>query len=273
VQRSVLMGVELVGNGDSMKKFKLILCLQRESVYLVDPIDYFIRRLGENFEISKVILFRTNPVGKGGALIRTLFKVFRIFGVWYLLSYSVRHLFYCFKGATIEKMLEAHKLNIYNLEGSINSDENNLILRRTDADLLVSITSNEVFSQRTLDSVRYGGINLHSSLLPSFKGLMPSFWMLLTNERRGGVTVFKMNSGIDTGEILVQKPLNLIPPPKLQTLIRHSKYLGMDCILEALEILRPDLIQPIRHDINHSYFTSPRRTDVAAFRRNGGKFF
>lgn len=249
-----------------------MLCIQDESVYLRDPIDYLIRRLGSDFHFVRVILFSPNPLGRRRQLLSAAYRVFRIFGFMYFWAYLIRYLILVVKSQTLGETLGRHGLQTMRLRGSINSEYNINLLRSLEADLLISITANEIFSVNVLNCFKFGALNLHSSLLPSYRGLMPAFWTLSRGEKIGGVTVFQVNEGIDTGNILVQKPISLVPPLTLEQLIRHTKYLGMEALIEAIGLIIDD--RPLPHiSVDESYFKSPSRADVLDFYRRGGRFF
>ena len=73
------------------------------------------------------------------------------------------------------------------------------------ADLILIIAGNQIIKQEVLDSTKYGVFNIHSSLLPNYKGLMPTFWVLKNNEQKTGVTLYQLTEGIDNGPIISSK--------------------------------------------------------------------
>jgi methionyl-tRNA formyltransferase len=139
--------------------------------------------------------------------------------------------------------------------------------------LLISIGGNQIFRQPLIELARYGTLNLHTALLPKYRGLMPSFWVLKNGEAETGVSVFFVDKGIDTGPILVQKSLR-IGDMTQQDLIRVTKELGMEAIVEAVEkIHRGDMSTLPNDDAQSSYFSFPTRQDVVEFRRAGKKLY
>ena len=156
---------------------------------------------------------------------------------------------------------------------SINSNQSLEILNKLDADLFISIAGNEIFKKKLIDIPRHGTINLHSALLPKYRGLMPSFWVLKNKEKQTGVTVFFVDEGIDSGPILVQKKLYLGELSQWR-LIEITKYLGIEAIIEAIDLIRFNDVKLIDNDSNEpTYYSFPSKQDVAEFKKNGGKFF
>lgn len=76
------------------------------------------------------------------------------------------------------------------------------ILRGCNADALVVAAYGQILSQAVLDSARQGGINLHASILPKYRGAAPIQRAILAGETETGVTLMQMDKGMDTGDII-----------------------------------------------------------------------
>ncbi len=89
-----------------------------------------------------------------------------------------------------------------------------------------------------------GTINLHASLLPRYRGAAPIQWALINGEKKTGVTTFFINQRVDTGDILLQKsyaiPENMIAA-ELHDALAH---LGADALVETLDALENNTIEP-----------------------------
>jgi methionyl-tRNA formyltransferase len=137
----------------------------------------------------------------------------------------------------------------------------------------VSIGGNQVFKRALLDIPTKGTINLHTALLPKYRGLMPSFWVLKNNEKYTGVSVFFVDEGIDSGPIIVQKKVEISGRTQ-EELIEYTKDIGMDCILEAMISIRDHAYTLIPNpEQDQTYFSFPSRQDVLTFKKNGALFF
>lgn len=95
------------------------------------------------------------------------------------------------------KVLKQNNVPIWRLNDSINKPANVDSLKSLNPDIVVIIAGNQIIKKAILDVPRYGVINAHSSLLPAYKGLMPTFWVLKNGEEKTGVTVFFLTEGID----------------------------------------------------------------------------
>src|SRR5436190_13433051 len=78
-------------------------------------------------------------------------------------------------------------------------------LRTFAPELIVVAAFGQILPQAILDLPRYGCINVHTSLLPKYRGAAPIQWAIIQRESETGVTIMKMDAGMDTGPILAQK--------------------------------------------------------------------
>ena len=137
-------------------------------------------------------------------------------------------------------------------------------------DLLVSIAASQILRREVLDVPRLGCINLHSAPLPRYQGMMPNFWTMVHGEPEAAVTVHYMVEKLDAGDIVVQRPVPILPSDSLHDLMVRSKEVGVQALLEAIEQLERGTAQPRRMDASQAtYFSFPRRADAARLRRMG----
>ena len=92
------------------------------------------------------------------------------------------------------------------------------------------------------------------------------------NEKKTGVSVFYVDKGIDSGPIIVQKEIDLNGQSHFE-LIKQSKKLGMDAVLEAVSLIYKNKVKMLKNDSNlKTYYGFPKRADILEFRKNN-KFF
>lgn len=146
-------------------------------------------------------------------------------------------------------------------------------LRQIAPDVIVSVSSPQIFRDALIDLPRLGCLNVHGALLPKYRGVLPSFWMLANDEKKAGVTVHFLNKGIDDGMIIVQRDFDIAPEDSLHSLIAHSKRVAADALLEALQQLADDTVcaKPNRLE-EGSYYSWPTREAVHKFRALGRRF-
>ena len=102
---------------------------------------------------------------------------------------------------------------------------------------------------------------------------MPSFWVLRYKEKKTGVSVFKVDEGIDSGPIIVQKEVK-IEGESQEQLILKTKQLGISAIVEAVDKVEKGYIKFMpNNDDDMTYFSFPTKNDVKEFLKNGNRFF
>ncbi|NLD51804.1 MAG: methionyl-tRNA formyltransferase [Clostridiales bacterium] len=110
-------------------------------------------------------------------------------------------------------------------------------LRRLAPELCVTAAFGQILSQQLLDIPRLGTVNVHASLLPQYRGSAPINWCLINGEKQTGVTTMMTDAGIDTGDILLQSTLNVLPGETAGELTLRLADLGAKVLLETVEAL------------------------------------
>lgn len=153
---------------------------------------------------------------------------------------------------------------------NVNSAEFLQALRELEPDLVVSVSCPQIFGKELLRLPRLGCVNVHSALLPHYRGVLPTFWVLAKGEERTGVTVHYMSPGIDGGDIILQRQVPIGPEETLHSLMRACKSAAADTVLETVERFRDDSVSPTANPADEgSYFSFPKREDVLEFRALG----
>ncbi len=101
-------------------------------------------------------------------------------------------------------------------------------------DLVVVAAYGQILSQSLLDLPRFGCLNVHTSLLPKYRGAAPIQWAILEDQSETGVTIMKMDAGLDTGDILAQQVIPILPADNAQTLHDQLAQLGADLLLQTI---------------------------------------
>ena len=101
-------------------------------------------------------------------------------------------------------------------------------------DLIVVAAVGQILRQEVLDMAPYGCINVHGSLLPRWRGAAPIQASILASDTETGITIMKMDAGVDTGPILSQRAIAIAPKDTGGSLFKKLSLLGADLLLEAL---------------------------------------
>ena len=111
-------------------------------------------------------------------------------------------------------------------------------------DLIVVAAFGQILPQRILDLPRYGCINVHTSLLPKYRGAAPIQWAILNDEPVTGVTIMKMDAGLDTGPILRQQTTPIHSSDTAQTLHDRLATLGAELLISTIPAFLSGRIEP-----------------------------
>ncbi len=107
-------------------------------------------------------------------------------------------------------------------------------LRRWSPELIVVAAFGQILRPAVLDLPRSGCINVHASLLPRWRGAAPIQSAILNGEHETGVTIMKMDPGVDTGPILSQRSLPILPNDTAGTLSARLSTLGAELLIETM---------------------------------------
>jgi methionyl-tRNA formyltransferase len=120
---------------------------------------------------------------------------------------------------------------------SINSPEAHAWLTANSADLFVVCDYGQILSRETLSLSRLGGINLHASLLPKYRGAAPINWAIYHGETETGVTVIHMTPQLDAGPTLVQRRTPIAADETAPQLEARLAQIGVGAVMEAVILL------------------------------------
>jgi len=150
----------------------------------------------------------------------------------------------------------------------------NEVLRPLGLDLIVSIAASQIFKPVLLSLPKFGCINLHSSPLPKYRGMMPNFWAMVSGDRETCVTVHRMDERLDTGALILQKAVAIPPGDSLDALMTRSKVVGAAALLEAIALIDEGRCVTVPLDMTKgSYHHFPGAEEGRRLRSLGHRFF
>ena len=107
-------------------------------------------------------------------------------------------------------------------------------IRQLEPDLIVVAAYGRILPQEILDYPRLGCVNVHSSLLPKYRGAAPINWAILNGEQETGVTIMHMAPALDAGDIIAQRATPIDPDETAEALYDRLARLGADLLAETL---------------------------------------
>jgi len=102
------------------------------------------------------------------------------------------------------------------------------------ADVAVVVAYGRILPEDYLHAFRYGALNVHYSLLPKYRGAAPVNWAIVNGEVETGVTIMQMDSGLDTGDILLQGRTRIGDDETAIELMERLSYIGADLLAKTL---------------------------------------
>jgi len=110
-------------------------------------------------------------------------------------------------------------------------------IRQAAADVMVVAAYGLILPQAVLDLPRFGCLNIHASLLPRWRGAAPIQRAIEAGDRETGITIMRMDAGLDTGSMLLRRALPIAPDDNAASLHDKLARLGAELIVEALDQL------------------------------------
>jgi len=120
-------------------------------------------------------------------------------------------------------------------------------------DLIIVVAFGQILRKRLLDIPKWGVINIHGSLLPSLRGAAPIQWAILNDESKTGLTVMRMDEGMDTGPILFQEEVPVLKDETAGHLHDRLAVMAGDLMVRSLNRMAGTVLRPTPQ--NHSRAT------------------
>lgn len=144
-----------------------------------------------------------------------------------------------------------HSIPVYQPE-RLKNGELQPILDELQPDLIVVTAYGKLLPSYILDYPKYGCINVHASLLPKYRGAAPIQWAIINGEHETGVTIMKMEEGLDTGDMLYTVKTEIGEYETAEELFDRLSVLGGKALVEAIQ--NWDQLTPIPQDHEkHTY--------------------
>jgi len=138
-------------------------------------------------------------------------------------------------------------------------------IKACDPDLIVTAAYGKILPQSVLDIPTYGPLNVHGSLLPVYRGAAPVQYSILNGDKVTGVTIMKMDAGMDTGDILakVEVPIdeNIHTDALMALLAEEGSKLLLSMIPDQIE----GRIKPVKQDEERAVMSPPIRSEQGEF--------
>jgi len=247
-------------------KLKVLFVSEDDPIYVIKFFDVFLSEFPrDELEICGITIDR--PFHE--SMWKTLGRVHGLYDLSGLIRQSLRFINARLRHRSIESLAVSMGITIIRPR-SINRPEYIARVRAIAPDVIVSVAAPEIFKTELLGVPRLGCINIHSGRLPSYRGMMPTFWQMQRGERAVTITVHCMAEKLDAGDVLATQVFPIMPRDSLDRVIKGTKCEGARLVIRVLRDLRTGRARPAPLDMNGAqYFSFPKRSDVREFCKIG----
>ena len=160
-------------------------------------------------------------------------------------------------------------------ENSINDPETIARIKQLAPDVIISIRYGGILKEQCINIPKKGVLNLHSGILPQYRGVMATFWAMLHGDKKIGTTLHTIDDGtIDTGKIIKISTLEVQPDKSyLWHTLELYKQGALDIFDTILRYARNEQILISPQPKKSAYFTFPTTEDLIKFEQQGFKLF
>ena len=140
-------------------------------------------------------------------------------------------------------------------------------------DLIISVSANQKICSSLLSVSKYGGINVHASQLPYYKGVCPYFWVIKNGEVETGVTVHRMDEHFDTGAIISQESVPIHATDTLHSLFLRCAFVGEELLYRTIFLTENGKKRTSQNMDVGTYYSWPKVKDVVEFKKLKRRFW
>lgn len=143
------------------------------------------------------------------------------------------------------KLANNLKINCFNFK-NINMQNNIDKIKNFNSDLLISVSYDQIFKKKIIESFDLGIINCHCGALPYYRGRSPINWAIINGEKSFGVTVHYVNEKIDQGDIIVQKKYPIKKKDDFKSLLNLANKKIPSLLLKSINLIRKNNVKLIK---------------------------
>ena len=249
-----------------MPKLRVLFVTEDDPLYVIRFFDVFLAEYPrEELEICGITIDRAFHE----SIWKTLGRMHGLYGPWGLVRQGLRFADARLRDRSIASLARSAGVAILPTK-SVNDLEYIKKVRTLVPDVIVSVAAPEIFRSQILDVPRLGCINIHSGRLPTYRGMLPTFWQMLRGERVITMTVHRMVSKLDAGDVLATEGFSIRTHDSLDRVIKGTKREGARLVMRVLRDLRAGRARPTPLDMAEaSYFSFPKPENVKEFRGRG----
>ncbi len=166
----------------------------------------------------------------------------------------------------VKELALTHNIPVYqpvSLKNGEDAENTIKILEELSPDLIIVVAYGKILPKAILDLPKYC-INVHASLLPKYRGAGPIQWSVLNGEKVTGVTTMLMAEGLDTGDMLLSKSVEIGENETASELHDRLSALGAEVMLETIQAVKNNTLTPVKQDDSLSCYAPMLTKDMCA---------
>lgn len=144
-------------------------------------------------------------------------------------------------------------------------------IKEINPDLIVVVAYGKILPKEIIDIPKYGIINVHSSLLPKYRGASPIHSAILNGDTKSGVSIMYIEEGLDSGDVILQESCDILENDTLGTLHDKLKNLGAIGLEKALKLIETGKVEATKQDESLATFVKPITKEQAKIDWNNTK--
>lgn len=157
--------------------------------------------------------------------------------------------FFCLRAkkpdSKLLKLANKSKISCFNFK-NINMQNNINKIKNYNSDLLISVSYDQIFKKKIIESFDLGIINCHCGALPYYRGRSPINWAIINGEKSFGITVHYVNEKIDQGDIIVQKKYPIKKKDDFKSLLNLANKKIPSLLLKSINLILKNNVKPIK---------------------------
>jgi len=256
---------------------RILIVVDETPFYQPNFVNNLIKKLKEkNFEVFGA--FVTN-IDKKHNIEKYLISKFYWLNIFEILVLSVKKFFFTIlnilfptglsdKFFSVKSTFKKNKIVFFNITRDINNEKYLNKIRGLNLDLIINSNS-LILGSEIIKMPKFGCLNRHTSLLPSYRGLWPVIHAISNNEKKTGVTIHKITTKLDEGEIYAQKEIDISHNKNVSSIYNIAFSISCNMTVEAIQNLL-NKKKLLSNSYQDSYFTFPTKEQWKNFRKNGG---
>lgn len=264
----------------------LVILTSEELLYISSYLKQLLKKLlNKNYKIYKIYYCNQEP-GKNNIIIKIRYYInfFGMFNSFIIICKYIKLLFLSMivcplfkneKYAFNIKSISKHFNIPYKEIEDINDERYVMELENMNPDVILSLAYPKIIKEKILKIPKIGSLNVHSALLPKYRGVNSPFWQLYYKERESGITVHEIHSKLDEGDIIYQEKYDISKIKSLNQFYIYITKKGPDIVLNAIDIYINNKKRVIltKKEEKESYFSFPTKKERISFIKSGGRFF